>query len=134
MIEQEFETPGTALLHYGVAGMKWGKSRAQASTVQIKSARSRVYQEKEAFKKADKKAAETRDAGERAVKNLEVKKMKTNLLKNPDRVIANRLTRGEKAVFGLWGLASGGVLPLAAIGATSATSRRIERKQELNKY
>jgi len=131
MIEQEFDTPGAVLQHYGVLGMKWGKSRAPGSTAQIKAARGRKYATKAAISKADSKAAKIADAGERAVKNKEVQKMKTAQLKNPDRVLAERLTRGEKAA-ALIILTP--PVALAAIAATSAYSRRIERKQEKNKY
>lgn len=111
--------------------MKWGKSRAQGSTAQIKAARGRKYATKAVINKADAKAAKIADAGERAVKNKEVQKMKTAQLKNPDRVLAERLTRGEKAA-ALIILTP--PVALAAIAATSAYSRRIERKQEKNKY
>lgn len=131
MIEQEFETPGTALLHYGVAGMKWGKSRAGGSTAQVKGARSRDISRSQDIRKADHKASRIADAGQRSVANMEVKKMKTARFKNPDRVLSTRLTIGEKAAVALLFTPP---IALVTIGATSAQSRRIERKQELNKY
>lgn len=131
MIEQEFDTPGKVLQHYGVAGMKWGKSRARGSTAQVKAARTRNYGAKYDIRKADAKAAKIADAGERAVKNKQVQQMKTARLKNPDRVLAERLTRGEKAAAVIFLTPP---IAVAAIGATSAYSRRIERKQEKNKY
>ncbi len=136
MIEQKFETPSDALQHYGVLGMKWGKSRASGSTVQIKEARGRNYKAKSDINKADAKAAKIVDAGERAVKNKQVQEMKTARLKNPDRVIAARMTTGEKAVTAGIGVVTVASLPLALsiIAGTSARSRRIERKQEKNKY
>jgi len=136
MINQEFTTPGDALLHYGVLGMKWGKSRARGSTVQIKQAHARDEAAKVAIRKADTNAARTADAGERAIKNMKVKEMKVARLNNPDRVLAARMTRGEKAAVLVVGKFTFVGLPIAvgAIAGTSARSRRIERKQETNKY
>jgi len=81
--------------------------------------------------KADVAAAKTADAGQRAVKNLGVQKMKTARLKNPDRVLSTRMTRGEKAALLILFTP---VIGIAAISGTSAQSRRIERKQDKNKY
>ncbi len=55
-----------ALAHYGVVGMKWGKTRAKASTVQIKAARGRVNREFTKVKKAESKAADVADPKDRA--------------------------------------------------------------------
>ncbi len=131
MSDQDFDTPGAALQHYGVLGMKWGKSRAQGSSTQVIEARSRNRSASTQIRKADRDAAKTADAGERAVKNKQVQQMKLAQLKNPDRVLAARTTAGEKAALVI--LATPPVAVLAISGA-SARSRRIERKQEKNKY
>lgn len=113
--------------HYGVLGMKWGKHRAKATPTEIRKARRNVRNQME--KLSDKKAEVKRTGkGEK-----QLAKMKTDFLKNPDRVVAARLTRGEKAVIMIL---AGPAAPIsiAAIGSTSAISRRIERKQETGAY
>jgi hypothetical protein len=127
-----------ALVHYGVLGMKWGKSRAKASSGQIHDARDRQMSRVEVVgdaKKALVKDSRTRLKSGRAAEGPSAK-LKKNLddaekdfLDNPDRAIAVRMTRGEKAL----SLALAGPVGLVLIGATSATSRRIEQKQDKKK-
>lgn len=125
------------LAHYGVLGMKWGKTRARASSPDILAARRRTAAEQAKVRSADAKSARIADPQKRQEAKVEVGKMRAAMLNNPDRVIAARMTRGEKAAT----LALGFVIPgvglvpaAAAIGGFSARSRRIERKQELGKY
>lgn len=120
-------------MHYGVVGMKWGKTRTKASTVQIIAARQRVVKQKGQVKQAEAKAAFTKDPKERAKAEKVASKKKVDYLKNPDRVVAARLTRGEKAVVAILGSVTGGP-GLTVIAATSARSRRIEQKQDKGKY
>lgn len=125
------------LEHYGVLGMKWGQRRRKASTVQIKAARGRVATQSRKVALAEEKAARIKDPKQRASAEKAAGKLKVSFLNNPDRVISARMTRGEKAAAVILGVAflGVGVAPgVAAIGATSARSRRIERKQELHKY
>jgi hypothetical protein len=53
-------------------------------------------------------------------------------LKNPDRAIASRMTRGEKATALLFGTSTGIGLAvtIGSIAGTSIASRRIEKQQE----
>lgn len=117
-----------ALKHYGVLGMKWGKTRAKGDGYDIRAARTRVVADKAKLSKAKRKAANVKDPVQREAARAEVQKMKVDFLNNPDRVLANRLTRGEKAVGLLLGF---GVAPIAI---TSVASRRIEQKQDKGKY
>lgn len=119
------------LEHYGVLGMKWGRTRARANSSQIRSARARVNLQsaKIGVQRDLVRTASTPQA--KAQRKSELSKTTTAFLKNPDRVTAVRLTRGEKVATALL------FTPVTAatlIGTTSATSRRIERKQELGKY
>lgn len=123
-------TTDEAIAHYGVAGMKWGKTRAKANGYDIRAARTRVQGDKMTLDRAKSKAAKLKDPKERAKAQKDVGKLKAKVLNNPDRVIAARLTRGEKALVLILAPAFGEGL----IAGTSATSRRIERKQELGKY
>lgn len=116
------------LQHYGVLGMKWGKHRAKADASEIRGARHRVQGQAMNLHNAKKAASRIKDSAQREAAQSEVAKQKVAFLNNPDRVVAARLTRGEKAVGLLLGF---GVAPIAV---TSAASRRIERKQELGKY
>lgn len=45
--QQEFDTPGEALLHYGVKGMKWGVRKAYTTRVSAAAARDRKVGNKE---------------------------------------------------------------------------------------
>jgi hypothetical protein len=119
------------LAHYGVIGMKWGKHRVKANAAQIRSARRRLGKEQEAlFEKQDNVKSLQKGSAARIKGEKELAKQTTAFLKNPDRVTATRLTRGEKAVF----LILGGPVGVAGIAATSAVSRRIEKKQDDKRY
>lgn len=87
------------LIHYGVVGMKWGK-RKKATAKDIYTARARLMKDGAAVPKQDS-----------------------------DRIIAARMTRGEKVVSVLLT----GPIGLTAIAATSGVSRRIEYKQDKNR-
>lgn len=122
---------GGTLEHYGVLGMKWGRSRARGDVHDIKAARLRVRGERATVENAKRKAVRVKDPAARANALAEANKVKVSALKNPDRVLAARLTRGEKIAVALL------LTPVGAstlIGITSGTSRRIERKQETGKY
>jgi hypothetical protein len=125
------------LRHYGVLGMKWGKTRAQATGDEIRVARANVNKEAAKYNKAANDLVRTTKgrSPERAAGKEKLADMKIEFLKNPDRVTAARLTRGEKAILGVFALTGvGAAVPLAGIAVTSAHSRRIERKQETGAY
>lgn len=119
------------LAHYGKMGMHWGVTRAQATPTQIRKARVNVKKEKAAYKsqaqvvKAMAKGSEARAKGEKELATMNIAR-----LKNPDRVISARLTRGEK-VASIIAIQEGG---LGLILGTSLRSRRIEYKQSQGSY
>lgn len=120
------------LEHYGVLGMKWGKTRARANGTEIRRARRSVAgQINKIADQRDKVKTEAKGSEQRAKQQQKLKKMQVDFLKSPDRVTAHRLTRGEKAAAVILLTPAGAA---AAIGVSSAISRRIERKQELKKY
>lgn len=126
----EENTSSDELAHYGVMGMKWGV-RKSATGKDIRAARNRLQVKANKYQvQQDKALATARGsaARDREVKTL--RKMESDFKKDPDRVIATRMTRGEKAA----ALIVGGPLGLVPIAATSAASRRIEFKQETGKY
>lgn len=86
------------LAHYGVKGMKWGQKKARITGDDIRDARVRVYDQtrqirrtRKEIKKTTVKGSKEREAGQKKVAKLEMA-----LLKNPDRITASRMTRGEK--------------------------------------
>lgn len=119
------------LTHHGVLGMKWGKTRAKASGSEIRRARAHVIAGQHDLaklrkdRKQFKKGTTERKRADRKLDNAT-----TKFLKSPDRVTATRMTAGEKLITTVFFPPAG----LAAIATTSATSRRIERKQETGAY
>ena len=120
-----------ALTHYGVVGVKWGH-RKQAGGREIRRARSRLQGKLSELQEAGERVRDNpKGSKERAKAQTEFKKMQLDYLKNPDRVIAHRMTRGEKAAAIILLTPAGAA---AAIGTSSAISRRIEQKQDTGKY
>lgn len=130
-VGEEYKPSLEELAHYGVLGMKWGKTRARANGAQIRQARRRLGKEQaDLFEKQDAVKSLQKGTSARAKGEKELAKQTTAFLNNPDRVTATRLTRGEKAVL----LVLGGPVGAAGIALTSGVSRRVERKQDLGKY
>ncbi len=121
-------TDEDSLAHYGVKGMKWGQ-RKKANSFDIKKARRNVGAERDKLREQADVVARTHK-GNRAAQQAKLDKMTAAYLKNPDRVTSARLTRGEKVASVLLT----GPLGLVAIAATSGRSRRIEYKQDANRY
>ena len=124
------------LAHHGVLGMKWGQ-RQSATGSQIKSARKRLKAKTTAYRAESKKLDSM--ASESAKRKSFEDKLKKNhqaYLKDPDRVIAARMTRGEKfaAILMSPGGPAGALPAATVIAATSAASRRIEYKQDTGAY
>lgn len=125
-----------ALSHFGVMGMKWGQRQA-ATGKQIKSARQTLVARSKAYRQDSKKLGNFAEGSPKR-KALEKKLAKQHqaYLKDPARVIASRMTRGEK--FGTALLTTptplGILASVGSVAATSAASRRIEFKQERGDY
>lgn len=121
------------LAHYGVKGMKWGVRNATSE--KIVTARRNLKNKKNDIVTAHDTARKTTTKGtaERAAADKRVDAMVRDFNKDPDRVIAARMTRGEKAALTMLAVPSfgGTLLPIAA---SSITSRRIQKKQASGKY
>ena len=117
-----------SLKHFGVLGMKWGRTRAKGTGAQIVGARDRLDARRRQIQTQDDKVLTTKGSKQKS-EAAKLAKMFKEFDESPDRVLATRLTRGEKAV----SLIVGGPFGLIPIAMTSAVSRRIERKQDLGK-
>ena len=129
MKQQENPSP-EELAHYGVLGMKWGH-RKTATTADIHAARRRIATKQQEHHELQTVRSHTTPGSKaRAKADRDLETFTKNFKNDPARVIAVRMTRGEKIITAL--LAG----PVAAIpiGATSALSRRIEKKQDDNAY
>jgi hypothetical protein len=116
------------LEHYGVVGMKWGQ-RKKGNAYDIHRARQSTKKKSSEFADAKENSKRTH-RGNRAAAKILAQEKKIEALKNPDRVLSSRLTRGEKAV----AILLGGPIGLGIIAGTSIRSRRIEYKQETGAY
>jgi hypothetical protein len=142
------------LQHFGVKGMKWGvhnvadavsektgmqiTGRQKATGKQIKAARKRLEGQSKVYKREFRKYDKLADTSTQK-KQLEasLRKREQAYLKSPDRVIANRLTTGEKFLTAYFAAGTGGLgagVAASTIATTSAVSRRIEYKQKHGAY
>lgn len=127
----EKPSPEETLEHYGVLGMKWGRHRAKANGTQIRAARRNVRRQAEdVLDQKDKVKSQPKGSASRAKEQKKFNKMKMDFLDNPDRVIAARLTRGEKIALVILATPAGAA---GAIAGSSAVSRAIEQRQENRK-
>jgi hypothetical protein len=124
------------LLHFGVKGMHWGQRQA-ATGKEVKAARRNLSSQAHTYRQDYKKYARSPEGSARRAK-LE-KKLRAEekaYQKDPKRVIAARMTRGEK-IATLLTSAETPLTAIAGVGAvvgTSAMSRRIEYKQQHGAY
>lgn len=138
-----------ALAHYGVKGMQWGKRKADDGGVstatrkptkqEIGDARFNIAQQGLKLRQT-KSQAKQFDKGsvERAIADKRYNEMKTDFLKNPDRVTASYLTTGEKYAFAAIAIAAAPVGGVQIVGGNVAsravTRRRIQRRQRTGFY
>lgn len=114
------------LMHYGVLGMKWGH-RTKASGTEIRAARNRLRTKQADYAvQRDKVKSQPKGSAARVSEQKKLSKIESDFKKNPDRVTAVRMTRGEKAA----ALVLAGPFGAIPIAATSAASRRFEFKQD----
>lgn len=115
------------LAHYGVLGMKWGQ-RKKATTADIHTARRAMEGQRRQYGQLEDKM--TYGSQENKAKNAalekQMKKLDEHFAQDPQRAIAARTTRGEKAAM----LILAGPIGAAMIVGNSAIVRRIEYKQD----
>lgn len=115
-----------SLTHHGVLGMKWGH-RKKASTGDIHAARRKMNTYQTAHNAADRQRSGTKKGStERKRLDATINRIKKDHKEDPQRVIAARMTRGEKTA----ALIVAGPFGLIPIAASSAVSRHIEKKQD----
>lgn len=139
---QEFATPEAALEHYGVKGMQWGVRKAQDSATSVKRSKptnteihdaraNQASKQREINRQIDKTNLSTGKAQEKNAKKLS--DMAYDMLKDPDRATALRLTTGEKVALGILNVGFGGVvIPVTAVavGTRYAKRKSIEKQQK----
>lgn len=117
------------LEHHGVKGMKWGHHK-KVTTADIKAARGRLSRAgnkygalEDKLSYGPDKTASEKKSDDKILKQLS--KMDAAFKDDPDRYVAARMTRGEKAAT----IILGGPVGLVAVGAHSAFVRTAEKKQ-----
>lgn len=120
-----------SLQHFGVKGMHWGVKRGVGP--EIRRARRSVMADKVALRDQKRVISGTkRGSAERTKAKKKFADMKVNALNNPDRAMAVRLTRGEKAALLLFN-STNPVSFAGAVGAIAGTaieSRVIAKRQQ----
>ena len=90
-----------ALAHYGVKGMKWGVRKASGSRPSgkdIKSARKNVAAGEKDIRSQKRVVRKTKDPAAKEAEKAKLGKMKDAHRKNPNRLTALHMTKGEQAV------------------------------------
>ena len=131
-----------ALEHFGVKGMRWGVVKSKLADAKaprgkvIRKARRSVNKQERKILRKDIGRIFTVNKAKRAQKNSDLAKMKLNLLNDPDRATAARITRGEKIALTLFTAPTvAGVAGTAAIlGASTAKRKIIEKRQREGFY
>lgn len=133
------------LLHYGVLGMKWGQGK-KATDKDIQKARKRLKAQSKAYRKEYKKYDRAAEGSVRKqALETKLRRLEQNYMKDPDRVVAARMMRGEKfgtayaavmasVTTGGFGTPVNAAIAGGTIATTSAISRRIEYKQDRGDY
>lgn len=124
------------LSHFGVKGMQWGV-RKKVTGAEIKGARRRLAKQSKAYRKERRMVDKTaKGSSARKLGEKKLEEMHRAYLKNPDRVTALRLTKGEKAVQLLFTPLTGiGIATsAAALGGSAIASRRVAYKQATGAY
>jgi hypothetical protein len=116
-----------ALAHFGVLGMKWGKTRAKGNARDIRTARRKLEnKQNDIFNQHEVIKSTKRGSADRTAAKKKQDEMVKAYNSDPNRVLAARMTRGEKAI----AFILAGPFAVIPIATSSATSRAIERKQE----
>lgn len=90
-----------ALAHYGVKGMKWGVRKASGSRPSgkdIMTARKNVKAGEKAIRSQKKVVRKTKDPNQKEAEKAKLGDLKSAHLKNPDRLTALHMTKGEAVV------------------------------------
>jgi len=130
------------LEHFGVKGMKWGVVKSKLASAKaprgkvIRKARRSVNKQERKILRKDIGRIFTVNKAKRAEKKTELAKMKLDLLNDPDRATAARITRGEKVALALFTAPTVvGVAGTAAVlGAATAKRKVIEKRQREGFY
>lgn len=124
------------LVHHGVKGMKWGVQKGHPSRAEIKTARRNVRNQGMALDAQRFKAISStakRKPGA-AYQRGKLKDMKKDFLKNPDRVTALHLTKGEQVAAALFAVSGAGAPVAGHLIGREVAARTIQRRQAKGHY
>lgn len=113
-------------LHYGKKGMKWGVRKTHITTDDIKTARKRIGAIDRKAMDAEDRTVLGKTPAARAKAQKEFEALEKQFRDSPDRSVAMRLTRGEKAAT----ILLGGPVGLIVVGANAGIARSIEKRQQ----
>lgn len=111
------------LAHHGVKGMQWGVRKTRSTSAEIHTARARQTSRHETLRRLTKTAQTAKSPSVRAAAAKQQQKVTKDILTNEDRVVAARMTTGEKAAH----LILLGPVSMVTLTAAGDRARRTER-------
>lgn len=132
--QEEQPSLDDCLAHYGKKGMKWGVRNARPSGSDIRVARIRLQGEQHKLA-GQRSAVRAAPKGEKkAAEKLKYHEMKISFLKNPDRVTAMHITKGEGVAAAILTAPSGPLGFASYVGGVTAVRKTVEKKQRTGAY
>lgn len=123
------------LTHFGKKGMRWGVRKDYPSGKTIREARrSTNAQRGDIMAKRGKLALHAVLGKPTGRDKTNLSKAKLKYLKNPDRLVAAKLTKGESVTAVVLALSGVGTVPIATFVASNTVGSRIVSKRQQSGY